>query len=660
MRVLKKISFCFFFLFAVFLLPAVASAATYNVRQDGAGNYTTIQACANAAQAGDTCLVNSGNYNERVSTVRSGTASNRIYIKGATSAKPTVSGFTFSHAYVTVEGFLISNTGTAVSIGGGGNYCELNNNEFLGAEEGIDMSGSPTGCRIRGNWFHGNTLVSVLITLRGSGHVVEENEFGPLVMHEDIFRPFGDNNTIKNNYFRNITSGNTGGHMDIFQIFGGASDRRVTNLLFEQNFVNGWPGQAWMVDCTSDSRLITVRNNVFYNVNSAGQSYCPENLIYSNTFAYSGQGNGRAVMIRNGADEGAPSRGLGINSKIKNNIFYYTSYPGNAYAGGYDVDDGAQSSFEGRNNIAYPQTSSGLALDTNSQNGVDPRFVNASNAVGADGRPFTADDGLIPPTNSPACGAGEAETDIGTYKCGGAGLPAAGPPSGGGGNQPPTVSITSPTNNATFNPDTTIQIEATASDSADSISQVAFYRNGAQFAGGIDTTAPWNYQWGNASVGTFTIYAEATDNRGAVGRSASITITVGSPITSPPPSTCVNPTTLLGAAPCPVLSLSTDKLTVTATPSGSYNYIYKTFYISEYINGRWQWSPFTFSCGSAGDYCTTATSFTIPTNLRTASPGIHYIASWDWKWSSGRCWLGPGATVCDTQGQWRVQSFEEK
>lgn len=136
-------------------------------------------------------------------------------------------------------------------------------------------------------------------------------------------------------------------------------------------------------------------------------------------------------------------------------------------------------------------------------------------------------------------------------------------------NQPPSISITSPANNATFNPGATIPpITATASDSADSISQVAFYRNGSLFAGGIDYTAPWSYQWGNAGAGTYTIFAEATDSRGAIGRSPSITITVGSP--SPAPSSCANPATLLGAEPCPVLSISPDELTITASPSGSY------------------------------------------------------------------------------------------
>src|SRR5205085_1744763 len=45
-------------------------------------------------------------------------------------------------------------------------------------------------------------------------------------------------------------------------------------------------------------------------------------------------------------------------------------------------------------------------------------------------------------------------------------------------NIPPTVSITSPSNNATFNAPATITIDATAGDSDGTVSQVDFYANG--------------------------------------------------------------------------------------------------------------------------------------------------------------------------------------
>src|SRR5690242_7171969 len=50
--------------FAVLLLAlrAPAQAATLSVKAGGGGNYTTIQACANVAVAGDICMVYAGTY----------------------------------------------------------------------------------------------------------------------------------------------------------------------------------------------------------------------------------------------------------------------------------------------------------------------------------------------------------------------------------------------------------------------------------------------------------------------------------------------------------------------------------------------------------------------------------------------------------------------
>src|SRR5208337_4982242 len=62
-------------IWCVLLLAVSANAANLTVKSDGGGNYTTIQACANAMSAGDTCTVYAGTYNENV-TVSAGTAGN--------------------------------------------------------------------------------------------------------------------------------------------------------------------------------------------------------------------------------------------------------------------------------------------------------------------------------------------------------------------------------------------------------------------------------------------------------------------------------------------------------------------------------------------------------------------------------------------------------
>jgi hypothetical protein len=93
----------------------------------------------------------------------------------------------------------------------------------------------------------------------------------------------------------------------------------------------------------------------------------------------------------------------------------------------------------------------------------------------------------------------------------------------GGNNMAPTASITSPSNGATFTAPTSVTINATASDSDGSVSEVDFYVDGSWI--GTDTTNPYSFAW-TATVGTHSLTAVATDNGGASGTSAAVSITV--------------------------------------------------------------------------------------------------------------------------------------
>ena len=94
-----------------------------------------------------------------------------------------------------------------------------------------------------------------------------------------------------------------------------------------------------------------------------------------------------------------------------------------------------------------------------------------------------------------------------------------------GGNKPPTVSITSPANNATYTPPASVSITASASDADGTISKVEFY-NGATKLGEA-TASPYSYTWSNVAAGTYVLTAKATDNGGAVTTSGGVTIVVG-------------------------------------------------------------------------------------------------------------------------------------
>jgi GH18 family chitinase len=105
-----------------------------------------------------------------------------------------------------------------------------------------------------------------------------------------------------------------------------------------------------------------------------------------------------------------------------------------------------------------------------------------------------------------------------------------------GTNPAPTTSITSPANNATFTAPASVTINANASDTAPgTVAKVDFY-NGTTLLG-TDTSSPYSFSWTSVAAGTYTLTTKATDDQGAVGTSAAITITVNG--ANPAPTTSI-------------------------------------------------------------------------------------------------------------------------
>ena len=104
---------------------------------------------------------------------------------------------------------------------------------------------------------------------------------------------------------------------------------------------------------------------------------------------------------------------------------------------------------------------------------------------------------------------------------------------GGSTNQSPTVSITQPTNGATFTEGDSILLEATASDSDGTVTKVEYFAGSTLLGEG--TGANYSFTWNGAGVGSHALTAVATDNDGATTTSSVVNITVnasgGGPIT---------------------------------------------------------------------------------------------------------------------------------
>lgn len=94
-------------------------------------------------------------------------------------------------------------------------------------------------------------------------------------------------------------------------------------------------------------------------------------------------------------------------------------------------------------------------------------------------------------------------------------------------NVVPTVRITAPANNAAYTAPAAIAIAATAADSDGTIARVEFFQGATKI--GTSTTPPFGFTWTGVAGGTYNLTAKATDDKGAVGTSAVVTVKVNKP-----------------------------------------------------------------------------------------------------------------------------------
>ncbi len=166
-------------------------------------------------------------------------------------------------------------------------------------------------------------------------------------------------------------------------------------------------------------------------------------------------------------------------------------------------------------------------------------------------------------------------------------------------NIPPTVSITSPVNNATFTIPANITINATAADADGTVSNVQFYNGNTLL--GTDATAPYTYTWTGVAAGAYSITARATDNAGAIITSTAVSITIT--YSNVPPTvniiSPVNNTTFTAPA----------SITINATAADANGTVSNVqFYNGTTLLGSDATSPYsyTWSGVTAGTYSITA------------------------------------------------------
>lgn len=364
-------------------------AATYYVAVTGSDSangseatpWRTIRNAANKMVGGDTAIVKAGSYDEKVASVRSGSAGKRISFRA--SGKVVTKTFNIDHAYVTVDGFEMTAANDGYMMTLRGSYCEITNNVIhdTGASWGVVRmdSDSMTGCVIRGNKYYSSTGPGddlTVFVVAGTNNLIENNEIGP-AKDIDAFRAWGTNNTIRGNYIHDatVTSGSSA-HMDVIQTFGlgGAISQ---NIVFERNLVVNFDGQICMTESNGSPGMHDwdVRNNIFVNVNLQANVGTPNFRFYNNTLYNVGSTNKLVMYLYDD-----PGKSNFSGARIMNNIFIASSNISN-YGNVMSIGSSGSNVIVSNNFVASVSGFQPLSgwKENGGINGGDPKFVDAAN-----------------------------------------------------------------------------------------------------------------------------------------------------------------------------------------------------------------------------------------------------------------------------------------
>lgn len=108
-------------------------------------------------------------------------------------------------------------------------------------------------------------------------------------------------------------------------------------------------------------------------------------------------------------------------------------------------------------------------------------------------------------------------------------------------NVPPTVSITGPTNGATFTEPASITITAAATDSDGTVARVDFFAGSTLLGTATNgSNNVFSFTWNNVVAGSYSLTAQATDNGGGSSPSGPVNITVSTSTGGGPTMTITN------------------------------------------------------------------------------------------------------------------------
>jgi hypothetical protein len=368
---------------------AQASGNTYYVATNGSDTndgsqahpWKTIQKAANTLNAGDTAVILSGNYNERVTVSRPG-------ITFVADGPVVMRGFTIRADNIDINGFEITNTlddsTDGVGIFSSGKYCTIENNYIHEAmHQGIRLNPNSSNCVVANNRLYRNILDGIDIS--GTNHLIEYNEVWGTIQFRpedpnkasgtdndaDGIRFFGSGHTLRNNYIHDIhtnTPENIDPHIDCFQTWMDSDRQAASNIIIEQNTcintdtTSSGGGQGFMIEASDQ---LVVRNNfiqAFIGViaNETSNSRFYNNLFIGDTTVMAGSSHSLGFYSKN------------TNKTIFQNNIIYNFYSNIIIKG---------NTITGGNNLVYRSDGISSIKDSSYDSSndlwqVDPLFVN--------------------------------------------------------------------------------------------------------------------------------------------------------------------------------------------------------------------------------------------------------------------------------------------
>jgi parallel beta-helix repeat protein len=323
---------------------AIAAGTTYNVSLSGDDSnpgtegspFRTIQRGVSAAQAGDTVLVETGNYgSENITIENSGTENARILIKAARAGdvilegsdsscvdNDSCSGYGFlleGKNFITIEGFEIRYYETGIEVNGGGNHLFrkniLKNNSGQGiqvwksdnnlVEECQFIDPNPPGQVLKdaiqdygvnfyysenstviNSYFYGNHNQALSFKKGDHGGLVSGNTFEGCLytcvyLGQNDEDPLCSDIIVERNVFRPAASP--------YRLKSPVHARNVVNAIIRNNFMEGMnesSGQG--ISVWSMASDVLIYNNVIVNSPQPGIRHNGQADFYNNTIVNTG------------------------------------------------------------------------------------------------------------------------------------------------------------------------------------------------------------------------------------------------------------------------------------------------------------------------------------------------------------------------------------